>query len=152
MTHPGRYVTQAVVLYLQAGSYSFLPSQRGSTAQVPLLQVPSSPRHRKRVLMGYPYNDPLFCSSQTVPLLVTLKKGKTPLIKQFLSPAPKEHHTKRHWGKEFCQANTSWPKHIKSFLLKFPFISHLNAFFFPEPQYHETKHITTYTPNSNSTT
>lgn len=89
------HTSSRAVSVSQARSYSFLLLQRGSAARIPLpQQVPSSPHHRRKVLTKYPYHDPLFCSSQTVPLLVALGKGKTPLINQFLSPAPKEHHTR----------------------------------------------------------
>lgn len=120
------FVTQAGELCLQAGSYSSLPPQRGSTARVSLLQqVPSSPHRRKEVFVEHPYNDPLFCSSQ-FPCLPLWRKAK-PLQLNNSCPLPPKNTIQETLGKRILPSNTSWPKHIKSFLLKFPFISHLNA-------------------------
>lgn len=122
------FVTQAGELCLQAGSYSFPPPQRGSTALVSLLQqVPSSPHRRKKVLAEHPYNDPLFCSSQTVPLLATLEKGKTPSIKQFLPLAPKEHHTRDTGEKNSAKQHTLAKTH-QEFPIKVPFYLPLKRF------------------------
>lgn len=139
-----RYVTQAVELCLQAGSYSFLPPQRGATAQVPPTQQVPSSHHRKKVLTEYPYNDPLFCSSQTVPLLVNLEKGKTPSIKQFLSPAPKEHHTRDTGEKNSAKQTHTLAKTHQEFPIKVPFYLPLKrfTFFFFSQNLNTTKQIT----------
>lgn len=126
------FVTQAGELCLQARSYSFPPLWRGSTARVSLLQqVPLSPHCRKKVLEEHPYSDPLFCSTQTVPLLVTLEKGKIPSIKQFLPLAPKEHHT-RDTGEKNSAKQHILAKTHQEFPIKDPFylpLKRFNTFF-----------------------
>lgn len=68
---------------------------------------------------------------QTVPLLATMEKGKTPSIKQFLPLAPKEHHT-RDTGEKNSAKQHILAKTHQEFPIKVPFylpLKRFNTFF-----------------------
>lgn len=108
---------------------ALLSSSRGSTMSSSATTSPfvSSPQEEgpRGVALQRPH---CFALHRQSPSLVTLERGKTPSVKQLLPPRPHRTPHKRHWGKGFCQANAPWPKHIKSFLLKFPFYLPLKRF------------------------
>lgn len=80
----------------------------------------------RRSLKSIPTMTHCFALHRQFPCLPLWRKAK-PLQLNNSCPLPPKNTIQETLGKRILPSNTSWPKHIKSFLLKFPFISHLNA-------------------------
>lgn len=122
------FVTQAGELCLQAGSYSFLPPQRGSTTHEFLFcnKSPHLLTAGRRSLQSIPTMTHCFSLHRQFPCFPLWRKAKSLQLNNSC-PLPPKNTIQETLGKRILPSNTSWPIHIKSFLLKFPFISHLNA-------------------------
>lgn len=131
MTPPpgGRRVTQAVELCLQAGSYSSLPPQRGSTARVPLPQqaLPvSSPQEEgpRGVSLQRPY---CFALHRQSPCLSLWRKAKTLQLNDSCPPPPK-NTVQETLGKRILPSEHVLAKTHQEFPIKVPFYLPLKRF------------------------